>query len=119
MSAELIDAFGGVVTIELIDRLSPHELESIHQEMGAHLRDWGGGKILILAERFSGWSEDRAWGDISFQTDHDHLVQGMALVADVRWEQLAMLFTAEGLRPFPIKYFPTGDDASARAWLKS
>ncbi|QJE97095.1 STAS/SEC14 domain-containing protein [Luteolibacter luteus] len=119
MSATLLDAFGGIVTIELTGQLVPDELASIHQEMGTHLRNWSGGKLLILAERFTGWSDDDAWSDVSFQTDHDHLIQGMALVADVRWEQFALLFTAKGLRPFPIEYFATGDEVSARAWLKS
>lgn len=119
MSAVLLDAFGGIVTIELTGQLAPDELASIHQEAGMHLRSWGGGKFLILAERFTGWSDTGAWSDVSFQTDHDPLIQGMALVADVRWEQLALLFTAKGLRPFPIEYFATGDEASARAWLKS
>lgn len=119
MSAEVIDAFGGVVTIEITDQLAPDELESIHREMGSHLRGWGGGKVLILAERFAGWSTDEGWGDLSFQTDNDHLIRGMALVADVRWEQFALLFAAKGFRPFPIEYFATGDEASARAWLKS
>jgi hypothetical protein len=119
MSAELIDAFDGIVTIEVIGKLSPDELAAIHRETAVHLSGWGGGKMLILADRFEGWTDDPAWGAIDFQTDNDPLVRKMAIVADLRWEKLAAMFTAKGLRPFPIEYFPTGQDSEARQWLKS
>jgi hypothetical protein len=28
------------------------------------------------------------------------------------------MFTAKGLRPFPIEYFPSGQESKARSWLK-
>lgn len=41
----------------------------------------------------------------------------MAIVGERRWEELALLFTAKGLRSFPIQYFGSGQAADARAWL--
>jgi len=119
MSAELIDAFEGIVTIEALGKLSPDELAEVHRQVAVPLSGWGGGKLLILADRFEGWTEDEKWAAIDFQTANDPLVQKMAIVADVRWETLAMMFTAKGLRPFPIEYFPIGQESEARAWLKA
>jgi len=115
----MIDAFDGIATIEVTGKLSPDELAGVHHQAATPLSEWGGGCLLILADRFEGWTEDPAWAAIDFQTDNDPLVSKMAIVADVRWEALAMMFTAKGLRPFPIEYFATGQDVEARNWLKS
>jgi len=32
---------------------------------------------------------------------------------------LALLFTSQGLRPFPVEFFPTDRLAEARSWLVS
>jgi len=119
MSAELIDAFDGIATIEVTGKLSPDELAEVHRQAAVPLTEWGGGNLLILADRFVGWTEDDQWASIDFQTANDPLVRKMAMVADVRWEALALMFTAKGLRPFPIEYFRTGQEAEARAWLKA
>lgn len=119
MSAELIDVFQGIVTLQVDGQLTPQEFAALHEVTRRELDALGGGRILILAERFTGWSKTEGWNDLSFQTVSDHLIQRMALVADVRWEQLALLFTAKGMRPFPIEYFETGHEVEARAWLNS
>jgi hypothetical protein len=118
MSAEFMDAFDGIVTIEVVGKLSPEELASVHRQAAGPLADWGGGAMLILAERFEGWSDDPSWESLDFQTANDPLVRKMAIVADTRWEQLANMFTAKGLRPFPIEFFPAGKESEARFWLK-
>ncbi|RYD40668.1 MAG: STAS/SEC14 domain-containing protein [Verrucomicrobiaceae bacterium] len=119
MSAELIDAFDGIATLEVIGKLSPDELAEVHRQTAVPLTEWGGGGLLILADRFEGWTEDDKWASIDFQTANDPLVRKIAMVGDVRWEALAMKFTAKGLRPFPIEYFRTGQEVEAMAWLKA
>jgi hypothetical protein len=118
MSAEVIDAFEGTVTIEITGALTPEELREVHRESATALSGWGGGKLLILAEAFEGWAGDADWSDLEFQTANDALVQKLAIVGDGKWESLALMFTAKGLRPFPIEYFPSGHDNAARAWLR-
>lgn len=117
MSAELMDAFDGIVTIEVVGKLTPVELAGVHRQAAVPLAEWGGGAMLILAERFEGWSDDSAWASLDYQTANDPLVRKMAIVADTRWEQVAEMFTAKGLRPFPIEFFPSGQESEARAWL--
>lgn len=119
MSADLIDAFNGTVTVAVTGKLSPGELAEVHRLTHVPLAEWGGGNLLILAERFEGWTDDPAWASIDFQTANDPFVRKMAIVGDTRWEQFASMFTAKGLRPFPIEYFPTGSETEARAWLNA
>lgn len=119
MSAEVIDAFNGTVTIEVTGKLSPSELAEVHRQSAVPLAEWNGGNLLVLAERFEGWSDDQEWASIDFQTANDPLLRKMAIVADTRWEQLALMFTAKGLRSFPIEYFPSGAESEARNWLKA
>jgi len=115
----MIDAFDGIATIEVTGKLSPDELAEVHRQTAVPLTEWGGGTLLIIADRFEGWTEDSKWASIDFQTANDALVWKMAIVADVRWEALALMFTARGFRPFPIEYFPTGQEVEARMWLKA
>ena len=119
MSAEVIDAFEGTVTIEVTGILTPDELREVHRETAAALSGWGCGKLLILAETFEGWADDVDWANLDFHTSNDDLVRTMAIVGDGKWESFALMFTAKGFRPFPIEYFPTGQDTAARAWLRA
>jgi len=119
MSAFLIDASDGLVTIKLSGKLSPEDLARSHAAIGGHLREWGGGSLLILAEHFEGWTREGDWTELSFQTANDDLIRKMAIVGDARWEDLTVVFTAKRMRPFPIEYFPTGHADEARAWLNS
>ena len=41
----------------------------------------------------------------------------MAIVGERKWEDLALLFTAKGLRPFPIEYFEPKTMTEAQDWL--
>ena len=119
MSATLTDATDGIVTIKLTGKLSPEDLAASHAAAGAHLRDWAGGSLLILGEEFDGWTREGDWTELAFQTANDDLIRKMAIVGDARWRDLAVIFTAKRMRPFPLEYFPSGRAEEARAWLKS
>jgi hypothetical protein len=41
----------------------------------------------------------------------------MAIVGEERWRDLTLLFTSQGLRPFPIEFFTPERLAEARVWL--
>ena len=41
----------------------------------------------------------------------------MAIVGDAKWEELTSIFTARGLRPFPIEYFLPDELEKAREWI--
>jgi len=43
----------------------------------------------------------------------------MAIVGEKMWEDLVLIFAAQGLRRFPIKYFQPNELSQAHAWLAS
>jgi hypothetical protein len=74
-------------------------------------------RVLVIAEGFQGWERSEEWGDVSFLFDYGDQIDRIAVVADPRWETEMLIFAAAGLRRAPVKFFPSTQVASARAWL--
>lgn len=118
MSAQILDAIDGVITIEITGKISPAELAANQAEILAHLQQWGGGSLLCIVEEFEGFT-DGDWTDLSFQMEADPLIRKMAIIGEKQWEHMALAFAAKGHRPFPIEFFPTGHMREANAWMKA
>lgn len=118
MSAQILDAMDGVITVEITGTISPAELAANQAAMLKQLQDWDGGAMLIICEEFSGFA-DGDWTDLSFQAVADPLIRKMAIIGQQQWEDMALAFTGRGHRPFPIEFFPTGHLREANAWLKA
>jgi hypothetical protein len=84
---------------------------------GAIMSAGGKWRVLVIAENFAGWERGAKWDDFSFQAQHDSSIQKMAIVGERKWQELTELFTAKGMRAFPIEYFEPTQTAAARAWL--
>jgi len=119
MSAQVEYVSDGIVTMKVSGKLAEPELVQAQQAMAEIIRAQGKVRILVVAENFSGWEKGGDWADLSFQEEFDPYIEKMAIVGDKRWEELALIFVASGLRKFPIEYFATGEQDSARAWLKA
>jgi hypothetical protein len=74
-------------------------------------------KVLVIVENFQGWEGNANWGDMSFYAEHGDKMEKIAIVGDPKRESDWMMFMGAGIRPTPIKYFPSGQVAQARAWL--
>ncbi len=118
MSAQIIDALDGVVTLEVTGKVSPEELAANQAEILNHLQQWGGGSILTICEDFEGFTSGD-WSDLSFQMKADPLLRKMAIIGEKQWKEMALAFTAKGHRPFPIEFFETGHLREANAWLRA
>jgi hypothetical protein len=105
------------MTVRITGRLSCSELAAAQKAAAEILRKEGAMRVLVLAINFEGWERAGDWGDVSFQMDNDARIEKMAVIGEKKWEELAIAFTAKGLRPFPIEYFQPAELASARAWL--
>ncbi|MCU0748781.1 MAG: STAS/SEC14 domain-containing protein [Akkermansiaceae bacterium] len=118
MSAQLLDAIDGIITLEISGKIAPTELYENQKKLLQLLQQWGGGSLLIICEQFEGFSSGD-WSDLSFKEQADPLIRKMAIIGEAQWETMALAFTAKGQRPFPIQFFPTGHLIEANAWLKS
>ena len=119
MSAEIVTVDDGLLTIKITGKLTKPELESVQKDAAEILATQGKMGILVMAQDFEGWEKTGDWGDLSAQDSFDPKVRRMAIVGGKKWEDLALLFAAKGLREFPIEYFQPDDLARARAWLSA
>jgi len=119
MSAEIIGTDGNIVTVRITGKLLQSELKALQTAVGRVIAGRGRTRLLVQVEQFEGWESGASWGDFSFQVQYDASIDRMAIVGDRKWADLALLFTTQGLRPFPIEYFDTADAARARAWLEN
>ena len=74
--------------------------------------------VLMIIENFQGWQSGDDWGDMSFYSAHGDKMEKIAIVGDPKREADWILFMGGGIRPSPVKFFPTGQLAQARQWLK-
>ena len=117
MTAEISNVEGGLVTLRVSGRLTQNELAAAQAEMSRVIATGGKVRILVLADDFAGWEKGGSWADFSFQQAHDDDIERIAIVGDAKWQDLALIFTTKGLRPFPIEYFTVERLDEARDWL--
>lgn len=112
----------GILTVKVSGQLTSSEWRGAQQAAVEAMSDMGApsGKVpvLVIVEDFLGWSRG-GWPDSPFQAEFDRRVRRMAIVGDVEWEDLALLFAAKGIRCMPIEFFPTIGLEAARRWLMS
>ncbi len=117
MGAKIAGVDGSVITVALEGQLSRAELSAVQSGAAEVIRQRGNVSILVLAAQFAGWEKEGDWGDISFQIENDPFIGKIAIVADRKWEGLALIFACQGIRRPAVEFFPTGDLAKARLWL--
>jgi hypothetical protein len=117
MSVEIAEVVDAVVTVKVRDKLTQADLQAAQTAIAAIIREQGKIRMLVRAEQFAGWERGEEWNDFSFQAEHDDDIEKMAIVGDEKWKQLTLIFTAQGLRKFPIRYFSRPELEKARGWL--
>ena len=74
-------------------------------------------RLLAILEDFEGWEKGTDWNDLDFMLSHGGGIAKIAIVGEAKWETQALAFTGAGFREAPVQFFPTGQEAQARAWL--
>jgi SpoIIAA-like len=75
-------------------------------------------RLLVILETFEGWERGTAWGnDLEFLFSHSGKISKIAIVAEPRWETLALAFAGAGVRRAPVKFFSPNALEQARSWL--
>jgi hypothetical protein len=84
----------------------------------AHAIDIGSKpRLLVILENFEGWERGADWNDLDFLISHGGKIPKIAIVAEPRWEPLALAFAGAGVRRAPVKFFPPNELEQARSWL--
>jgi hypothetical protein len=74
-------------------------------------------RLLVILENFEGWERGADWNDLDFMISHGGKISKIAVVAEQRWEALALAFAGAGVRRAPVKFFPPNELEQARSWL--
>jgi hypothetical protein len=74
-------------------------------------------RLLVILENFEGWERGADWNDLDFMISHGGEISKIAIVAEPRWEALALAFAGAGVRRAPVKFFPPSELEQARSWL--
>jgi SpoIIAA-like len=75
-------------------------------------------RLLVILENFEGWESGADWGnDLDFLFLHSGKISKIAIVAEPRWETLALAFAGAGVRRASVKFFPPNELEQARSWL--
>jgi hypothetical protein len=119
MSASIETAFDGLLTIRVSGKLTQPDWAELQKQAGNFINQQKRIRILVIAENFEGWQRGGDWGDLAFQAKYDKQIERMAIVGEKKWEDLSLLFTAQGFRPFPIEYFQPAELRRALTWLRS
>lgn len=117
MSAEITDISDPVLTCQLRGKVTYAEFSAMQKKAAELIQKRSSCRILVLLENFLGLEKAGEWGDVSFQAENDPFIGKIAIIGDPKWEDVALLFTAKGIRRVPIEFFTKEDLAKARKWL--
>src|SRR5947208_5702640 len=73
--------------------------------------------LLVILENFEGWERGADWNDLDFLISHGGKIHKIAIIAEPRWETLALAFAGAGVRRAPVNFFPPNELEQARSWL--
>jgi hypothetical protein len=119
MSISLQHEDGNVYRIEMSGVLRQAEFQRCEGELADQMRRNASVRLLFVIREFEGWEKEAAWNDLTFYVKHGGQIERIAIVADERWRNQALLFAASGLRRAPVEFFAQNDLASARKWVSA
>lgn len=117
MPARIVEIVDDLIKVQVSGLLTSTELAEVQQRTAQHIDETGPIRYLIVADNFLGWAKEGDWGNVSFQAEYDAYIEKMALVGNKEWEELVVLFTGQGVRRFPIRYFLHAEIDKAHAWI--
>ncbi len=117
MAVELVGVVDDLMTARISGLLREEELTALQMRAAEMIQRTGMVRFFVIVEEFEGWAKEGDWGNVWFQSEYDEGIEKMAIVGDMKWEELARVFTGQGARRFPIRYFSTEEIDAAREWI--
>ena len=97
--------------------LKQSEFRAQQTALAANIDSGSKPRLLFILENFEGWERGADWNDLDFMISHGGKISKIAIVADPRWEVLALAFAGPGVRRAPVKFFQPNELEQARTWL--
>ena len=97
--------------------LKRSEFGAEERALARHIDSGLNPRLLVILENFEGWEGGADWNDLDFYISHGRKISKIAIVAERRWEPLALAFAGAGVRRTPVKFFLPNELDLARRWL--
>jgi hypothetical protein len=119
MPAQLTHEHDDVYRLEVSGQLSSAELDTAGRTLVDGMRNAPGGtvRLLVVLRNFEGWHPGSNWSNLTFYARHGDGIGRLALVGEDRWRDLALMFSAAGLRKAEVEYFTQDALEKAHEWL--
>src|SRR5262245_61279924 len=109
MSISLQHERDNLYRVEMSGLLRRAEFERCETALADEMRRAGPVRLLFVLDAFEGWETHAAWNDLTFYVKHGGEIERIAIVADERWRNQALIFAAAGLRRAPVEFFSKDD----------
>jgi hypothetical protein len=97
--------------------LKRSEFAAEQSALASHIDKGSKPRLLVILENFQGWERGADWNDLDFMISHGGKISKIAILAEPRWEALALAFAGAGVRRAPVKFFSPSELEQARNWL--
>ena len=111
------DAEQQMYEIRLGGTLRHMEFAARQSELASHIQAGHRPRVCVLLQDFQGWETGEDWDNLDFMFSHGDEIPKIAIVGDKKWEDEFRLFTGAGFRKTEVRFFETGHEEPARAWL--
>lgn len=117
MAVTLTREAGRVFRLDVSGVVGREDLVQAQQKVADAIGREGPIRLLVLVNRFKGFSAGRTIADMDFYQTYGDRIDRIAIVADDRWREQMMLFAGAGLRRSAVEFYVRGAISLAREWL--
>lgn len=107
---------GKLLLIRLTGKLHKGDYQQFVPIVEKAVETHGKIRMLVQMHMFHGWDAGALWEDVKFDVKHFNDLERLAIVGESTWEKWMVTFC----KPFTtatIRFFPSGQEAEARAWI--
>lgn len=117
MALTFLGEEGNVLNFKIAGEFKKFELDAAQSLVLDAIKKYEKIKLFIVLEDFEGWEKGADWSDVSFSYKHDKEIEKMAIVGDLEWKDLVLIFAGDPFTQTSIKYFEPSESESANLWL--
>ena len=117
MPAQIQYQADDIFVLRISGILKRSEFGAEERALARHIDSGSNPCLIVILDNFKGWEGGADWNELDFYISHGHKISKIAIVAERRWEPLALAFAGAGVRRTPVKCFPSKELEQARSWL--
>jgi hypothetical protein len=117
MSVQIEQETNDICVLRISGVLQQSEFRTEQKTLARKIDSGSKPRLLVILDSFEGWERGADWNDLDFLLSHSGKIAKIAIVAERRWETLALAFAGAGVRRAPVRFFPPNELDHARTWL--